>query len=253
MKKDENGYIVIETIGTFTLFVFLMASILSLINIVAVQARIHYAMTQTAETISMYSYALEKMGIAHPLMGIAASADKTEEQIDTFKDNLNGLFNSLDSLSKAKDLDGAYESGKGAFNSGKNIYEQGKNVFQRDPKELLRDFLNYGLDEISSQGFELLLRELMDRYLSEGNSSGDEVLRRFNVKDGKNGLDFAAFDTFDLNSRGNMNSRLLTADGDVRIIVTYKIDYTFGVLPLPFTELTIKQEVITKAWLGGAK
>ncbi len=251
MKKDENGYIVVETIGTFTLFIFLMVSILSLINIVAIQARVHYAMTQTAETVSMYAYALEKMGMADPLMGIAGSADKTQGEIDTFKTNLNGVLNSLDSLTKAKNLDGAYTAGKSAYESGKNIYDQGKAISQRDPKELLKDFLNYGIDQIASKGFELLLQELMDRYLAEGGRSGDQVLRSFNVIDGKRGLDFAAFNTFDLNALGNTNSQLLTKDGDVRIVVTYKIDYTFGALPLPFTELTVKQEVITKAWLGG--
>jgi len=56
MKKDQHGYIVVETIGAFMLFVFFVASILMLINIVAVQARVHNAITQAAETVSMYSY-----------------------------------------------------------------------------------------------------------------------------------------------------------------------------------------------------
>ena len=39
MGKDQRGYIVVETIGAFLLFVFLNISILSLINIVVVQSR----------------------------------------------------------------------------------------------------------------------------------------------------------------------------------------------------------------------
>ena len=66
MKKDDNGYIVVETIFSFTLFVFLIISILSIINIVTVQARVHYAITQAAETISMYSYTLDAMGAGSP-------------------------------------------------------------------------------------------------------------------------------------------------------------------------------------------
>ena len=64
MKRDQGGYIVVETIACFTLFVFLMMSILSLINIVTVQARVHYAITQAAETLSMYSYTLDAMAWA---------------------------------------------------------------------------------------------------------------------------------------------------------------------------------------------
>ena len=51
MKRDENGYIVVETIGCFVLFVFLMTSILSLINIVTLQARVHYALTFDWQTL----------------------------------------------------------------------------------------------------------------------------------------------------------------------------------------------------------
>ncbi|MCL1793419.1 MAG: hypothetical protein FWG34_06090 [Oscillospiraceae bacterium] len=59
MKKnitDEKAYITIETLGTFIPFVLLVVSILSLVNIVTVQTRLHYALTQTANTISVYGF-----------------------------------------------------------------------------------------------------------------------------------------------------------------------------------------------------
>ena len=61
MSKNEKGHIVVETVGTFIPLVLLMISILSLVNIVVVQARIHYALTQAAKTISVYSYAIGKI------------------------------------------------------------------------------------------------------------------------------------------------------------------------------------------------
>lgn len=64
MRGDENGYIVVETITCFILFVFLNISILSLINIVTVQARVYYALTQAAEAVSMYTYVLDVTGVA---------------------------------------------------------------------------------------------------------------------------------------------------------------------------------------------
>jgi hypothetical protein len=59
MRNDESGHIVVETIGAFIPFVFLVISILSLVQLSATQARIHNALTQTALTISMYSYIIE--------------------------------------------------------------------------------------------------------------------------------------------------------------------------------------------------
>ena len=63
MRQDQRGYIVVETIGSFLLFTLLIVSILTMINIVTVQARVHAALTQACETVSMYSY---RGGLPHP-------------------------------------------------------------------------------------------------------------------------------------------------------------------------------------------
>ena len=57
--SDELGYITVETLGTFIPFVFLVVSILSLVNIVTVQTRVHYALTQATNTISIYAHTLK--------------------------------------------------------------------------------------------------------------------------------------------------------------------------------------------------
>ena len=53
MKRDEKGYIVVETLLAFVLYLLAMLSILSLVNISVVQSRIHYAITEACESISM--------------------------------------------------------------------------------------------------------------------------------------------------------------------------------------------------------
>ncbi|MDR2599902.1 MAG: hypothetical protein LBC73_06445 [Oscillospiraceae bacterium] len=88
MRKDENGYIVVETVGTFIPFVLLVISILSLVNIVSLQAHIHFALTQTAKTMSMYSYVLHVTGVADSLMELDKKATATEEKIE---DVLKGI------------------------------------------------------------------------------------------------------------------------------------------------------------------
>ncbi len=254
MRRDEDGYIVVETVMSFTLLVFLMVSILSLINIVTVQARVHYAMTETAKTVSMYCYGLEKIGFANPIMEGQKRAEKAEGEIKTFKENLKGVLDAVDDFSNANpgDFEKTFEAGKSLAEAGKGFWEQGQNLADSDPKELLQDFMNYGIDEIGSQGFQWLLRKLMIRYLANDQMDGDTYLKSYGVTKGIDGLTFAVVDTFDLNAEKNTDSKLLTKDGDVRIIVTYEIDYTFGALPLPFHKIKVTQEVITKAWLNGA-
>lgn len=251
MKRDERGYIVVETITAFTLFVFLMASILSLINIVTVQARVHYAITQAAETVSMYSYTLEAMGAADHMMGSAARSDKTEGQLNTLAGNINSVIGSIESLSL---------SGIGA--AGEAMYQQGSEVARRvrdDPKDVFQNIMNYGVQKAGSVAFGELVRPLVGRYLGNGEQTGDEFLRSFRVIDGLQGLEFTTYDFLGWDSNANRitpsleSTRLLTSKGDVRIVVSYQIDYAFGILPLPFRThtLAVTQEVVTKAWLGG--
>ena len=111
--------------------------------------------------------------------------------------------------------------------------------------------MSYGLQQGENKIFEGMVRPLIGRYLNNGRQSGDEFLRVFGVIDGLDGLEFTTFSTFDLDNARADDSMLLTEDGDVKIVVQYEIDYTFGALPLPFGTLKITQEVATKAWLSG--
>lgn len=64
MRKDDHGHIVVETLGAFIPFALIMIGIVMLINVVAMQAKVHYALSQTAEEISILSYLDEKSSSA---------------------------------------------------------------------------------------------------------------------------------------------------------------------------------------------
>ncbi|MBR2131660.1 MAG: hypothetical protein IJ955_03830 [Oscillospiraceae bacterium] len=250
MKRDEGGYIVVETIGSFLLFVFLMTSVLSLINIVTVQARVHYALTQTAQTVSMYTYVLDAAGVADHLQASAQRGEKVEEDLFKFQTNVNDVLKSIEELN----IDGIKESGGAAVDQVKDF--GGK--LKKDPKAIFQDFMNLALQELSDTAFAAVIPLLLDHYLANGEMSGDEYLERFGVIDGLSGIKLNELGLVDFDweigrftSTSDQSSAFLTGNGDVKIVVRYKIDYTFGALPLPFTQLEIKQEVITKSWLSG--
>jgi len=75
--KDNGGYIVVETVCGFIPFVLLVVSILSLVNIVTLQSRIHYALTQAAITLSVYCYTLEVTGVSEKMSAIDNEAHDT--------------------------------------------------------------------------------------------------------------------------------------------------------------------------------
>ena len=245
MAKDEKGYIVLETISAFLLFTLLIIAILSLISIVTIQARIHSAITQACETVSMYSYVLDLTGAASHIQNNSAKAGAVQGQVDEFKTNVNGLLDGIENL----DPNQIGEKGEAVLNQA----QAGIDNTVADPKGMLQYVLNYGLNQAGSAAFEAMVRPLVGRYLANGELTGDQYLKNYGVKDGLDGLDFYNFDTFNLGSIGANDSLLLDADGNVKIVVQYDVEYSFGALILPFEEpkLHVTQEVVTKAWLGG--
>jgi len=264
LYSDDNGYIVVETIGTFIPFVLIVVSILSLVNIVALQTRVHYAITQAANTLSMYSYVLEVTGVAGALSSIDEKASGVTAEADEMKDNINKVIDGLNSLSVESifnngtaALDGIISGSEAVINQTTGLVDE----FSSDPKAMLQTLLNYGIHEVGNKLFEKLLRPLVGRYLvvwdgKNGTAmSGNKYLERANVINGLNGLSFATmFSEFDINSRGQNDSVLIDANGDVKIVVRYEVEYKIGNIPLPFIEpkLIITQTVKTKAWLSGS-
>lgn len=246
MKKDENGYIVVETVGSFIPFILLVISILSLVNIVALQARVHYALTQAANALSMYSYTLEISGVANSLTTIDSKANKARKGIDSLKADINAAINGIKDFSDTRE---STDSGK----SGDRDYK-GDERTVGDPKSAVQLLINYGVNELRNQVFEQMVRPLVGRYLSNGDISGDEYLKRVRVVNkatntwGLNALRFFRSGDSELGS-----SVLIDKDGNVKLTVEYDIEYTFGGLTLPFKPtLRITQTVVTKAWLNGS-
>ena len=197
--SDELGYITVETLGTFIPFVFLVVSILSLVNIVTVQTRMHYALTQAANTVSIYAHTLQL---------------RTKIEAGELKNNIGEVLEGIGSL------------------------DFGDVITHRE-EEIIGYIIDRADDDLEHI-LETLVRDLIERYLSNGDLSGGEYLKSANVIGGLAGLELH-------------NSDFLTDGDEVSIVVEYEIEYKFGVLPLPFEpKLKVTQQAKTKAWQGGA-
>jgi len=246
-KSNEDGYIVVETVGAFIPFLLLVISILSLVNIVALQARVHYALTQAAMTLSKYSYVLEVSGIANDLTALDNKADKVAREANALRNDVNAVLSGIENLSSI--------SGVAGFigDAGSRVYGWGESA-AGEPQAALSLLMNFGLSELRNQVFEELARPLVGRYLANGDITGDEYLRSVRVVNrntGKRGLD--ALEFYQFSNLGLGNSVLIDSNGNVKLTVEYEVEYSFGALPLPFRPtLRITQTAITKAWLNGS-
>jgi len=219
MLKDKNGYIVVETVGTFIPFLLLVISILSLVNIVTLQARVHNALTQAANTLSMYSYVLYITGVSDGLMS-------SDNKASAVGDNINSVLTGIESLSKGTGFD---------TNSGNRTLSSIETA-AGDPRATIESFLNYGAGELRSLATAQLVEPLVGRYLANGDMSGDDYLGSVRVEN------FFLSDCI-----------IVDRNGNVKLTAEYDIEYTFGALKLPFgPTLRVTQTAVTKAWLGGS-
>jgi len=250
MVKDDGGYIVVETVGTFIPFVLLVASILSLVNIVTLQARMHYALTQAANTLSMYCYVLEVLEVADKLEKLDEQASIVSGEASSMSQNIKDTVGGLGSLSSMGDAAAGAQAAVG------KAQEWGK-TFTNDPEGTSKLLLNYGLNEVKGQLVEELLRPLVGRYLANNDMSGGEYLTSVRVvRSEKNSIVATGLDALEFHKWGNFgqgNSELINKDGNVKLVVDYEVEYTFGNLPLPFRPtLKITQTAVTKPWRNGS-
>ncbi|MDR2571949.1 MAG: hypothetical protein LBD23_16855 [Oscillospiraceae bacterium] len=219
MHKDENGYIVVETVGTFVPFIFLVISILSLVNIVTMQARVHYALTQAACTLSMYSYVLKVTDLSDGLVAMDSKASVAEGSINSVLDAINSLSKGHPSI----------------IDDGNRVLGEIETAVA-DPKTTIQNFANLGLSRLQSKAVGALVQPFIGRYLVNGDMSSDDYFK------------FARVVNFEFG-----NCILVDKNENVKLTVSYEIEYTFGALSLPMNPtLKVTQTVVTKAWLGGS-
>jgi hypothetical protein len=237
MRKNEGGYIVVETIGSFMLFTFLVVSILTLINITVVQARVHYALTQTANELSMYSYVIDALGLSDTVKTTAEAGEEAQGQINSVVNDINAIQSGVSGMTGS--VAGFMDNMNIVIDSIGSLGGTLGGIVQ-DPKETFYNVLLFGLDKSKNYAMqELVIRPMLNKYLTNGEIDANEYLRRFNVVErGGARLDLS-------------DSVFINSNGDIVIVAEYEIDYAFGALPLPFARLAIRQTAKTKAWLGG--
>ena len=286
--KNEKGMVAVETLISFIGFLLVTAIITLFVNLAAVQTRVHYALTQTAKEVAVYSYLFDVFGVT----GMISSADelsrKTKDELNQFSNNTADVY---DALSDSKSLIGnlnvssldsiisAFEDGKGAFEKGKNgatgSYEQIK-AWVDDPKDFFSGLLMILTDKAITTGMDalfgyVLAPALFDKYMrvsgvhkdakSYLGNMGVKMDGGYNPSDPKKGMTFTKWewawgwrDFYDstIAASGLQGSHFLTGGNEITVQVTYYYDLGAFLLILPerLTSLEVVQKVQVKAWVG---
>ena len=247
MRKDsERGAIVVEATLSLTAFVFAIFTILSIVNIYYIQAKMSVALDSAAKEISQYSYLYYKLGINK---AEAELNEGTEDARATAEDTIDGVASLMDSLSGAKtsaetgDFDNLVSSIESGYSNVDSLVTMYADKLANDPKGFILGMGKMAGNELKEEVKVVLGKVLAKAFMKKNlkaykEDDPDAFLRRYRVVDGMDGLDF---DYTALMAYGTSNQIQLVVTYDVQVIRLLNIDYKF----------TFRQCAKTLAWGNG--
>lgn len=244
--RDQRGAIVVEATVALSTFIFAIFTILSIVNICFVQAKIGVALNTAAKEISQYSYLYYAFGVD----GLDAKfSEGTEESKQLATDTIDGIGTFMDSLSGASnsaqsgDFDGMIRDIQNGADNVDSLITQYAEQLKSDPKGFVLGMGKMATNELKEKGKAVLAQILAKIFMEKNLISGPDddpnsFLERYHVVDGMDGLDFN-YTTFLFGGKSN----------EIQLVVTYDIQ-VIELLNLDF-KFTIRQCSKTSAWGNG--
>lgn len=257
--KGESGSVTIEATISLSTFMFAIVTILTIVNICIVQARMSFALNMTAKEISQYSYLYSLTGFNETQDEIYQSGLEDTSDISQILSDINTVYNEIENLGNSgnqsedniEDILSAWENS--GLDSIEKIEEAGSSLYDTfsdiasDPKNLI-----FGIVKLAgSEGFDLVKSRLIAAPLAHTMIQKHLV----NSKDGDvnaylkflgvipsptgsyiDGLDFSKSTFFPYGS----NEIKINVSYDVKIIALLPIDFTFH----------FNQTAITHGWVA---
>ena len=263
-KKLEKGAVTVEATISLTAFMFAIITVLTVLNICTVQAKIANAINLTAREISQYSYLYSLTGMNGSLNKVKDSAKSKADSVTSTVEGVMAVYNGAMSL--AGDVGGTLDEAsqgnvstsemKGALNGwasqaedlknkGSEAYSSVKDLVS-DPKSLMFGFAQMAASDGITLGDSLLssfiAKGMCARHLvNVEKGDTEEYLKKMRVvpKNGSylDGLDFTGSRIFS----GGSNEIKISVEYDVKLIDLLPIDFTFH----------FKQTAITYGWSCG--
>ncbi len=244
--RNEKGAIVVEATIALSAFIFAIFTILSVVNICFIQAKVSVSLNAAAKEISQYSYLYYAFGAD----GLDSKlSEGTEESKQLATDTIDGIGTFMDSLSDASnsaqsgDFDNMISSIQSGADNVDSLITQYANQLKDDPKGFIIGMGKMATNELKEEGkvilAQILAKTFMQKNLmSEAGDDPDSFLKRYKVVDGMAGLDFD-YTTFLANGKSN----------EIQLVVTYDVQ-VIQLLNLDF-KFTIRQCSKTTAWGNG--
>lgn len=257
--KKESGSVTIEATISLSAFMFAIVTILTIINICIVQARVSYAINMTAKEISQYSYLYSLTGLNDSEQNLYKAGKEGTKDLTQILSDINTVYNEIENLGNTgkqsiDNIDDIMSAWDSAVGSVSNIETAGSSIessissIAKDPKHLM-----FGIAKMAAcEGFDLVKSRLIaaplakvmckKHLVNEDGGSVESYLKQLGVKPSAtgsyfDGLDFSKSTLFPYGS----NEIRINVSYDVKIIALLPIDFSFH----------FNQTAITHGWLCG--
>lgn len=208
-RENQEGAIVIEATISLTAFMFLIVTILSIVNICLAQAKVGALIHGVAKDISNYTYIYTMAGLNEKEKAISGKADYSRNKIDNI---IEGSEDVMETVQKVGDavLDSEF------WSSMTNL------------------ILESAVQEVKGEVIDGVCRMVSEKRLSGTGYDADRYLRKLGVVGGLDGL---AFSESSFCSGGSDDIKIIV-QYDVSVLKLFNIDFRFH----------FEQCAYTKAW-----
>lgn len=265
----ERGSVTIEATISLSAFMFAIVTLLTVINICMVQAKMSIAINATAKEISQYSYLYALTGLHRSHGAISEGAEGTSEDLNEIIGSVNVVFTEIQNIGtggesgenigelaaegrlEPDDLSTFFSNAEGSIENIEEAGGQLKETISRmaeDPKGVA-----FGLAKIlASDGWDWAMSNLIAAPISKAlckknlvaEKGGDveSYLKFLGVRPAANGsyLDGLDFSQSKLFPKGS-NEICVNVSYDVNVIALLPINFAFH----------FNQTAITHGWLNG--
>ena len=257
--RKESGSVTIEATISLSAFMFAIVTILTIVNICIVQAKMSYAINTTAKEISQYSYLYSLTGLNNSQEMLYNAGVEGTKDVTKILTDINTVYNEIENLGSTgnqspDNIEQIMSAWDDVAGSAQKIEEAGSSIYESisdiadDPKNLL-----FGIAKMAaSDGFDLvksrliaapLAKVMVQKHLvNSKDASVEDSLKFLNVVPSATGsyLDGLDFKQSSLFPHGSNEIRI-NVQYDVKVIALLPINFSFH----------FNQTAVTHGWLAG--
>ncbi len=234
-----------EATVALAVFIFAIFTLLSVVNICYIQARIGSALASSTKEVSQYSFLYYKFGLNEAQ---AKMNDQNADSRITAEQSIKGVGTLMDSFSTGTESieTGDFQSLINAANAGAEEVKSLTTLYKdqlKDPKNFILGMASLAGEELLEEGKnklgQLMCYSFMQKNLVEfPTDDADRFLRRYHIQDGLDGLNFNGSS---LMAYGKSNEIQMVVTYDIEVVKLLGIDVHY----------TIRQCAKSSAWGNG--